>query len=140
MKTEQEIVRDFINEHQIAVISTVTSDFLPNSAVVGIWSNPHMEIFFGTFKSSRKYENILKNPRVSLVIGWDMGKTVQYEGQAKKLSGKAEEEFKKAHLAHMSTAAKYVSREEAIFFKVTPSRIKYSDVSKDPWDIIELAM
>ena len=140
MKAESEIVRDFIKEHQIAVISTVTSDFLPVSAVVGIFANDKMELFFGTFNTSRKFVNIEKNPRVSFVIGWDKGKTVQYEGEAKKLSGKAEEEFKKAHLAKMSTAAKYVSASEAVFFKVTPTWIRYTDVSKDPWDIIEIGI
>lgn len=139
MKTDQEIVRDFINEHGLAVVSTVSSDYLPASAVVGIFSNSKMEVFFGTFKSSKKHQNLEKNAMVSLVIGWDQGKTVQYQGEAKKLTGAAEDEFKEAHLAHMSTIAKYVEKDEAVFYKITPRSIKYTDLSKDPWDIIELS-
>ena len=140
MKTESEIVSEFIKAHKIAILSTVTHDFLPQSAVVGIYVGKNMELFFGTFRTSRKYQNLQKNPRVSIVIGWDSGKTVQYEGEAKELSGKAVEEFKKAHLKHMNTAAKYVSKEQAVFFKVTPKWIRYVDVSKDPWDEIEIGI
>ena len=140
MKTEHEIVRDFIKAHDLAVISTVSSDCLPSSAVVGIMANDKMEIFFGTFKSSRKFRNLEKNPRVSLVIGWEKGKTVQYEGEAKQLAGAAEDEFKKAHLEKLSTAAKHVAPNQAVFVKVTPSYIQYTDLSKDPWDVIELPM
>ena len=140
MKTEDEIVSEFIKAHKIAVLSTVTHDFLPQSAVVGISAGKNFELFFGTFRSSRKYQNLQKNPRVTFVIGWDSGKTVQYEGEAKELTGAAVEEFEKAHLKDMSTAAKHVSKEEAVFFKVTPRWVRYADVSKDPWDEIELRM
>ena len=136
MKTDQEIVSDFIKEHKIAVVSTVTSDLLPQSAVVGIHVGENSEIIFGTFKSSRKYLNLQKNPRVSLVIGWDKGKTVQYEGEVKELQGKAVVEFEKAHMGEMSSAAKYVSKKEAVFYKITPKWIRYTDVSKDPWETI----
>jgi general stress protein 26 len=136
MKTDQEIVSDFIKEHKLAVVSTVTSDFLPQSAVVGIHVGDNSEIIFGTFKSSRKYLNLQKNPRVALVIGWDKGKTVQYEGEVKVLQGNAVVEFEKAHMGEMSSAAKYVPKEEAVFYKVTPKWISYTDVSQDPWETI----
>jgi len=138
MKTEQEIVNDFIKGHGIAVISTVTHDYLPESAVMGISVGDNFEIVFGTIIDSRKYQNLQKNPRVALVIGWDKGKTVQYEGEAQELRGDAIEEFEKAHMASMPTAAKYVSNQDAAFFKVTPCWIKYTDASKDPWDEIEI--
>jgi general stress protein 26 len=140
MKTDQEIVSEFIKAHKIAVISTVSSDYLPHSAVVGIYVGKNSELVFGTFKSSRKYQNLKKNSRVSLVIGWDSGKTVQYEGDAEELEASAVEKFEKAHLDHMSTAAKYVSKEEAVFFKITPRWIRYTDTSKDPWEIIEIGI
>jgi pyridoxine/pyridoxamine 5'-phosphate oxidase len=138
MKTDQEIVNDFIKEHKLAVVSTVTSDFLPQSAVVGIHVGDNSEIIFGTFRSSRKHLNLQKNPRVSLVIGWDKGKTVQYEGEVKELQGNAVVEFEKAHMGEMSSAAKYVSKEEAVFYKIIPKWIRYTDASKDPWETIEI--
>lgn len=136
MKTDQEIVKDFIQEQDLAVVSTVTGDFLPSAAVVGIRSNDKMEIFFGTFLSSRKSQNLAKNPRVALVIGWNKGRTVQYEGEVHKLSGAALKEFQEANLEHMPTAAKLVSKKEAVFYKISPKWIRYMDLSKDPWEEI----
>lgn len=138
MNTDEEIVGHFIKEHDLAVVSTVTSDYLPESAVVGIYVGSNFEIYFGTFRGSRKYENLKKNPRVSLVVGWDKGKTAQYEGEAKELSGAAMEEFEKAHLKEMPSVAKYVPKEEAVFYKLNPKWVKYTDVSKDPWNQIEI--
>ncbi|OGE74321.1 MAG: hypothetical protein A3C49_02545 [Candidatus Doudnabacteria bacterium RIFCSPHIGHO2_02_FULL_42_25] len=138
MKTEDEIVSEFIKNHKIAVLSSVSSDYLPHCAVVGIYAGKNFELFFGTFKSSRKYLNLQKNPKVALVIGWDSGRTVQYEGEVQELHGQAVEEFKKAHLSEMSTAAKYVSSHEAVYFKIVPKWVRYNDVSKDPWDEIVL--
>jgi general stress protein 26 len=140
MQTDEEIVSDFIKEHKIAVVSTVTSDFLPQSAVVGIHVGKSFELTFGTFRSSRKHLNLQKNPRVSLVIGWDKGKTVQYEGEVQELHGQAIIEFEKAYMGEMSTAAKYFPKEEAVFYKVTPKWIRYTDVSKDPWRIIVITL
>jgi general stress protein 26 len=134
MKTEREIVIDFLKEQHLAVVSTVTSDHLPSSAVVGVMVNDNLEVFFCTYKSSRKCENIRKNPRVSLVIGWDKGRTVQYEGEAIEMN---EEEYVKEELTKLPSAAKFLSKSEAVFYKVTPKWVRYTDLSKDPWDIIE---
>jgi pyridoxine/pyridoxamine 5'-phosphate oxidase len=138
MKTDQEIVSEFIKQHPLAVLSTVTSDALPEAAVVGIHPGDNFEIIFGTFRTSRKYANLEKNPRVALVIGWDKGKTVQYEGEAKELPAQAVVEFEKAHMGQMSSAAKYASKEDAVFYKITPRWVRYTDASKDPWDNIEI--
>lgn len=138
MKTEEELVDDFIKEQELAVISTATSDNLPQAAVVGIYAGDNFELFFGTYKSSRKYASLKKNPRVALVIGWDKGRTVQYEGEARELTGNAVEEFEKAHVGTMSSVAKFLPKEEASFYKITPKWIKYTDLSKDPWDIIQI--
>lgn len=58
MKTEEELVDDFIKEQELAVISTATSDNLPQAAVVGIYAGDNFELFFGTYKSSRKYASL----------------------------------------------------------------------------------
>jgi hypothetical protein len=75
---------------------------------------------------------------VALVIGWDKGKTVQYEGTAEELSGAELEECIRIHLAKIPSAAKYVGQDEEVFFKVKPRWIKFSDLSRDPWDILEI--
>lgn len=137
--TDSEKIYEFIKGHDLAVLSTVTHDFLPQSAVVGFSERPNLELVFGTSSKSRKYQNLLKNPRVSMVIGWDKGKTVQYEGEAVELKGETErQEAINIHLSKIPSAAKYLSDSEEAIFKVVPKWVKYSDLSVDPWDVIEL--
>lgn len=131
------ITKAFIKEHRLAVLATVNADFLPEAAVVGFSVNEHLHLNFGTFRTSRKYQNLQKNPRVALVIGWEKGKTVQYEGVARELEGKEREEAIKEHLKTAPSAAKYVSDPDEAYFEVKPLYVKYSDLSSDPWETFE---
>lgn len=137
--TDSEKIYEFIKSHNLAVLSTVTHDFLPQSAVVGFSERENLELIFGTSSKARKYQNLLKNPRVSIVIGWDKGKTVQYEGEAVELKGETErQEAISTYLSKTPSAAKFLSDSEEAIFKVVPKWIKYMDLSVDPWDVIEL--
>jgi len=137
--SDSEKIYEFIKGHDLGVLSTVTHDFLPQSAVVGFSERPNLELIFGTSSKSRKYQNLLNNPRVAVVIGWDKGKTVQYEGEAVELKGEAERtDAINLYLSKLPSAAKYLSESEEAIFKILPKWVKYSDVSVDPWDIIEL--
>jgi len=140
MDRDTQLIYEFIKKHDIGVLSTVTSDFLPESAVVGYSSTENLELIFGTFNDSRKYRNIQKNPQVAMVIGWDYGKTVQYEGEAVELVGQERLDAINDHLSKIPSAAKFYSDFKIAVFKVTPKWIRYTDVSFDPWDIVEIRM
>ena len=60
---------------------------MPRSALVGIAVSYKLEIVFDTVDVSRKYSNLITRPKCSFVIGWTGEQTVQYEGDACKLSG-----------------------------------------------------
>jgi general stress protein 26 len=74
---------DFIRQHKFGVLSTISPENTPQSAYLGIAVTPDLKIIFDTVTDSRKYRNILLNPNISFVIGWDNERTVQYEGLAK---------------------------------------------------------
>lgn len=136
-ETKQKIF-SFLKAHNLAVLSTIAGNALPQAAVVGYAVKPSLELFFGTYKSSRKYQNLRNNPRVALVVGWEQGKTVQYEGEAFELRDEALEQSKKFFLSQVPTVAKYVAETDERFFEVRPRWIRYSDISRDPWDVEEL--
>lgn len=137
--TDTQKIYEFIKTHDLAVLSTVTSDVLPQSAVVGFAENENLELFFGTSSEARKYTNLKKNPRVAIVIGWDQGKTVQYEGEALELQDeKVRQEAINMYLSKTPSAAKFLSDSKEAIFKVVPKWIKYTDLSVDPWNVIEL--
>jgi general stress protein 26 len=91
----QEYVVKFISDHRFMVISTKTDDF-PESANVE-FGNDGLALIFDTNRDSRKFQNIQKDPRVSVVIGWDedVNKTVQYQGIAEEAKGEELSRLKK---------------------------------------------
>jgi len=82
-KLTKEFLHTFIANHVHGVVSTVTPDRRPEAAVVGIIVTPDLRIFFDTLTTTRKYQNLLKNPAIAVVIGWDDELTLQLEGTAR---------------------------------------------------------
>jgi general stress protein 26 len=61
----EEFIYDFISKHMYAVLSTVTPNHFPESAVVGFAVTKDLKIIFDTVTTSRKYQNLLKNPAIA---------------------------------------------------------------------------
>ncbi len=53
--TKEEIYK-YIKKNKYAVLSTVSKDQSPESAIVGIAVTPDIEILFDTLSTSRKYK------------------------------------------------------------------------------------
>src|SRR5450432_3003752 len=79
----KEFLYNFIRQHKFGVLATVSPDNVPESAYVGIAVTPDLKIIFDTVSDTRKYNNLLLNPNISFVIGWDKEQTIQYEGITK---------------------------------------------------------
>ena len=60
---------------------------------------PQLEVIFDTVKSSRKYPNLKKNPRVAWVVGCTTEVSVQYEGLAEESAGEELAKYKKIYFA-----------------------------------------
>lgn len=129
---------EFIREHKLAVIATVTGDALPHAAVIGISVNEELELTCATFQASRKYHNLHKNPRVALVIGWDHGKTVQYEGVVEELGDEIAKEHLETTFANVPSTAKYVQKQFEVVYRIKPLWIRFSNFSIEPWDRFEI--
>jgi pyridoxine/pyridoxamine 5'-phosphate oxidase len=97
-------VLPFLRRHRLAVVSTVR-DGAPQAAVVGIAVTDALDIFFDTLSASRKYANLVADPRVALVIGWDGEETVQIEGIADVPSGDELAACKQAYFEVCRTGA-----------------------------------
>ena len=78
----KDFIYQFINQHKLAVVSTINQADKPESALVGIAVSTNLEVIFDTIISTRKCQNILLNPHVAMVVGLDNEITVQYEGEA----------------------------------------------------------
>ncbi len=136
-ETKKKKIFDVLNSHKLAVISTVGFD-KPEAALIGFNHNLNLELMFGTFTSFRKYNNLKNNPSVAFVIGWNNSTTVQYEGKAEELKGSELEDYQEQYLQKFPKARKYLTNSEERFFKVTPTWIRYTDLSGPTEEIIEI--
>ena len=129
---KKDIIHNFISQHKLAVVSTINIKRQPEAALVGIGVSEKLEIIFDTVKTSRKYQNILQNPRVAIVIGWDNETTVQYEGEAEVLGdGTEAQQLKETYFEVYPDG-----RERAqmwpglVHIKVSPKWLRYSNFNE----------
>jgi len=94
---------------------------------MGFAVTPGLEIIFDTVKSSRKYPNLKKNPRVAWVIGCTTEVTVQYEGVAEELSGAQLAEYKKTYFAKFPDGPEREKWPGIAYFVVRPKWVRYCD-------------
>ncbi|HZY38982.1 MAG TPA: pyridoxamine 5'-phosphate oxidase family protein [Mucilaginibacter sp.] len=124
----KEFLFDFMRQHKLGVLSTVAGDGRPESALVGIAVSEGLEIVFDTVKASRKYKNLLQNPMVALVIGWDDETTVQFEGIATELVGPEDDRYREIYYdAYPDGRDRAANWAGLVHFKVTPKWLRYSN-------------
>ena len=134
----KEELANFLSSHALMVISTHGAEY-PESAVVE-YANEHCTLVFDTDNTSRKYKNILENPNVSVVVGWDNDveeETVQYHGKCTLLNGEELARYKKVYFAKNPGAQKWENEPNTVYFKVEPSWARHTDLKVFPWKISE---
>lgn len=126
-----EFLYNFIRQHKYAVLSTVSQDNLPESALVGFIVTQDLKIFFDTVSDSRKYKNLILNSNISFVIGWENEQTLQYEGIAKIPNHTELDDFLQAYFEVFPDGKDRIKNWKNIsYFYVEPKWIRYSDFKK----------
>lgn len=128
----------FMAQFRYGVVSSVSSNGTPQSALVGIATTPELEIVFDTVKSSRKYPNLVARPSCSLVVGWGGEQTVQFEGAASEPTGAELKRCQEAYFAVWPDGPARMSWPGITYFAVRPRWIRYSDFDQSPPLIEEL--
>lgn len=123
-----EFLYNFLSKNKYAVLSTVTNDNLPEAALVGFAVTTDLEIIFDTDNTSRKYQNLIANPSIAFVIGWDNEQTIQYEGIAKVPSTQKLYKLQEIYFSVFPDGKeRKESWENIAYFCVEPKWIRYSD-------------
>lgn len=135
---DKQLILGFIKRHKIAILSTTGGNNQPEAAAIEFGETEELEIIFDTLAPYRKYKNLQNNKMVALVVGWDNDITVQYEGNAMELAGQEKEKYQQMYFAKNPETKRWSQNPEIRYFKVTPTWIRYSDLSVKPWKIIEL--
>lgn len=77
----------YINEHPLAVLSTVEPSGTPHGTTLYAGSDSQLHVFFMTKRETRKHQNILSNPKVALTFsGEDHQTTLQLSGIASEVT------------------------------------------------------
>src|ERR1700744_578855 len=88
---EQHELLDYLRNKRLGVLGTLAPSGEPQAALVGYAVTPDFELLFDTLRTTRKYSNIIGNPRASFTLGNTAGsgdeRTAQYEGVAEELVG-----------------------------------------------------
>lgn len=132
-----EFIYDQIRQFRLAVLATTSGDHQPEAAVVGIAITNDLEIVFDTVRSSRKYRNLIAQPKVALVIGWKNETTIQYEGDVVEL-GPDDEAYRETYYAVFPDGRDRTATWEGLtHFVIRPRWIRYSNFN-EPVRIEEL--
>jgi uncharacterized pyridoxamine 5'-phosphate oxidase family protein len=119
----------FLDQHKLAVLSTVNEKNLPEAALVGFAVTKDLQLIFDTVATSRKYKNLLKNPTIAFVIGWENETTIQYEGVAKVLS--KDDALLETYFEKFPEGRERKSTwKDIVYFVVEPKWIRYSDFNE----------
>lgn len=133
----KENILEFIKQHDLAVVSTVGEGGKPQAAVVEFGELDDLTIIIDTLKTSRKYKNLQTNKNVAIVIGWDNNRTLQTDAVATELAGADLDKARRAYFAKNPRAKKWENKPGIAYFAFRPTWMRYSDVGKDPWEIVE---
>jgi hypothetical protein len=148
----------FLRRYKLAVVATVGAPSLgrrlaggpalpsgqgsppgaPQAAVVGFAVSDQLEIVFDTLESTRKYANLVADPRVALVIGWDDAITAQIEGVADVPAGAELERLRECYFGPYPDGRERLAWPGITHVRVRPTWARLSDFTCDPPSIVEL--
>ena len=133
---QKEKILSVLSKYTLGVLSTTTSDSLPESALVGFAETKDLELVFGCFYTTRKYKNLQSNQNVAFVVGGDDDKTIQYEGVVRELFGDEKDKYVAFHIQKKPSFEKYAKMPGNCYFFVEPKWIRYVDLNKNEnWEI-----
>jgi uncharacterized pyridoxamine 5'-phosphate oxidase family protein len=137
MTITREALFQFLVARRHGVLATVSENGAPEAALVGIAVASDLRLVFDAIDTTRKCQNLKRNPRIAFVIGWDQEQTVQYEGIANFPEGSELEEVKRIYSAVWPEAPMRDIWPGHVYIQVKPKWIQYSSYQRLPWQIDE---
>jgi hypothetical protein len=127
-----------------AIEASVTPQGAPQAAVIGVAVTDRWELLFDTVIQSRKHQNLLKNPRVAFVIGWEHERTVQYEGIAEIPTEAELPDVRAYYFDRFLDGPTRQTWPGLVYWRVRPTWVRYSNLNVNPtiiqeWDAAAIA-
>ena len=126
------LIKAKMTKHTLAAFSTITEDHKPWARYVVVKADEEMNIWFATFKNSRKVKQIALNPEVHITLGvGDVQSAVswiQIQGRAEIL--RDEETKKNVWYDMLEPVFSGPDDPNYVVCKVTPYRVEYYSMNK----------
>lgn len=137
--TRSELVT-FLRGHRLAVVSSTSFEGEPQAAVVGIVVNERGELLFDTLATSRKCQNLRRDPRIAAVVGWDLETacTLQMEGVADEPRGPELEAWKRLYFETFPEGIERQAWPDITYVRIRPTWARFSDFRTPQPTIVEL--
>jgi hypothetical protein len=132
----------FMRRSLYAVEATVSPTREPQGALVGIVVTEDFEVFFDTLGSSRKAQNLRRDPAIALVFGStadEADTTVQYEGVADQPAGDELARLQALYFERFPDGRDRQTLPDITYFRVKPTWIRYSSFVMQPPRIAEFS-
>jgi general stress protein 26 len=121
---------DFVRHARLAVLATVSTAGGPEAALMEVAVTSSAELIFDTPFDARKIENIRKNDRVAIVVGWQAGISIQVEGTVRIVADNERAYYEERYLAEWPNARSMDRSLEVLV--VTPEWVSLYDVTTKP--------
>ncbi len=117
----------FLRRHRLCVQASVSPSGAPQAAVVGFAVTDDFEIVFDTIGTTRKMTNLRRDPRATIVVGWDDEQSVQIEGFADEPKGAELERIKSVYFGVYPDGVGRQAWSDITWVRVKPRWVRYSD-------------
>jgi hypothetical protein len=128
---EQSELLAYLRSQRLGMLGTVAPSGDPQGALIGYAVTPDLELLFDTLRTTRKYRNMIANPRVSFTVGNTGGsgdeRTMQYEGIAEELAGDLLARLQPVYFATWPDGVNRRQWPHITWFVIQPRWIRYSD-------------
>jgi uncharacterized protein YhbP (UPF0306 family) len=120
----------FLRLHPWAVQASTAPGGSAQAALIGFAVTDDLQIVFEALESTRKIQNLRRNPRIALVIGgWTAGdeRTIQYEGVTDEPQGEELQGLREIYLRRFPGGWSRKSWPGWVYVRVRPTWLRYSD-------------
>jgi general stress protein 26 len=132
--TRDEFV-EFVRVARFAVVATTNTRNQPEAALVEVAATESGELVFDTKSEARKVENLVRSPRVAVVVGWEDGVSLQVEGRADVLAGTDRVSY--GQVFESQFPGSRALDDDFALIRVVPDWLRYYDARPDSFRVTE---
>ncbi len=132
---------EWLDKQILCTIGTIGEGGYPNGATVAFSQTEALECVIITDTGSRKAANMRANSKVSLTITNENERyTLQLEGDARELSWDEFVPYETHHYEKLPFSLPFKDIPGQTPFLITPTHLRFRDVSVRPWELTEITI